>query len=61
MKTHLQINERGLHKFAVCGRCNARFESSRLNQNEAEREINEKFAMHTCKMPETPAENPRKQ
>jgi hypothetical protein len=38
--------ERGMTKFAVCERCNTHFESKRLNQGKAEKEIRESFNAH---------------
>jgi hypothetical protein len=48
-KRQLRIMERGLNKFAICERCNSRFDSKLLNQFEAEKEIREKFDAHHCK------------
>ena len=46
---NLKIIERGLYKYAECERCNTRFVSSRLKSEEADKEIQERYASHHCK------------
>jgi hypothetical protein len=45
----LTIVQRGLTSFAVCGRCNGRFESKFLNRFKAKHDIQEKYEAHKCR------------
>ena len=49
MKRTLTIVQQGLTSFAICGRCNGRFESRFLNAFKAKHDIEEKFEGHKCR------------
>jgi hypothetical protein len=48
-KRALRIVERGISTFAVCERCNNRFESKFLNSFKARAEIQAQYDAHRCK------------
>jgi len=45
----LTIFQQGLTSFAVCGRCNGRFESKLLIRFKAEKEIRGQYEAHSCR------------
>lgn len=49
----LTIVQGGLTSFAVCGRCNGRFDSKFLNVFKAKNDVQEQYKAHKCREVET--------
>jgi hypothetical protein len=48
-RLRIRIMAQGLYRYAECEVCNAKFKSSLLREDAAEKEIREQFDAHRCK------------